>query len=476
MKLLRLNRRRKKCFSILAIVLVFLLVPLILICNANYGQSWLNNSLKHIYRERGCHQYVFVDSQYAFKVPGQSSYRTHHYGVHDWIADSALRMVRLDPLYPKRLTNWILDDSIPYKDFDTYPNNHMPIQRGWFAEQTKFGSNNDDTNWMRNRRYARFLFGTGAPDWNLGHYDIRSNVIAFESAAIRAEFLMLGSYVHHIYFDENGDINLGNSPAALLAMEAADIARHYLSYRKTIRYLGKDITIKGKWEAGAFALGAMTHLIGDVAHPFHVIPGRSYHFHWDNVADELCGWDQISGGPDWTRINPSLYTVSLIPIHPWIASTELAKIARDFGGPHDATTAPVGITSSDTYWVEWIKYLLNKAVWYTACAMLWILLQSDISDDTFSDRWQNGRDVISQKKTSMFGAKLYTPLDIQAIKQQIRAVEGEARAEWYNPGIGGLGLASLIYFAPLLAVVGIPVLVQLSRLYFELLKGKPISA
>lgn len=481
MKILKFNTRKKKCFSVLTILLVSLITPFILILCIDYGHSWQNSQMRDNWsppsaytHESQVDYYVFKSSAYALTRDGSKMHYNH--GVHDWIADSALRIIRLDPLYPKRLTSWILDDFIPYGEFDDYPNTGkgFSVSRGWYSVQTKYGSKGDDRNWMRNRRYARFLHGTGFPDWrHKTAINIKNTPIPFEACHHTASWM--SNLGHHFRFKPDGSIDFSSTPAGEYAIQAAQSAIHWLSYKKTVIHHGEEYTIRGKWEAGAQCLGGMTHFIADVAHPFHTTIGKPNHLGWDKIGDTLVGWNDqggfsMNGGPDWSKVNPSLYSVALIPIDPWTAVKEMATFAHDYNGDNFAINLPEVVTPSDPLYylkyLPWVKQLLNKAVWYTACAMLWVLLQCDIHDDTFSDRWENGQPIGKTWSSYMgrFKAKMYSPQDIKTIRESINAVE-EGKAEWYNPGIHGLGLANLVYFAPLL-IISIPSLIPAYLLYW----------
>lgn len=488
MSLLKFDKRRKKCLSVLTIISVFLIVPLVLTLCTRFGYSWANSGFfpdrvtptSHP-RERNVNQYVFTSLS---RPPNPQGYG-YHYAVHDWISDSALRLIHLDPLIPRKYTSWILDESIPYGEFDDYPNygSGVSAERGWVSVSMKSGSNGDDRNWMRNRRYARFLHGTGIPDWDIYSIVIDNDPIPFEACYHSATW-MLSSRGHFFRFNSDGDIDFSQTPAGWYAMQAAQSAIHWLNYSKKDQpWQGQHYSYRGKYEMGAECLSGMTHFIGDVAGPLHTFKGVPfYHRYWDKIADDLVGWDATGGfnrkgGPDWSRVNPSQYSIALIPIDPWTAVKEMATLAHDYGGSHYAPSLPSQPSDSDLFYVNWVKTLLKKAVWYTACAILWVLLQCDFSDDTFSDKWEKGQPLGHTwgSYLSRYRAKIFAPPDIEEIRQKIDAVEG-GDDEWDNPGIKGYNLAYLVYFAPLMAVMGIPTLVTVNRYLFEKLKEKPISA
>ena len=463
MKILKSNTRRRKCFSLLTIVLISLMVPLILASFICYGHSWQNQAMIDKDPPRAYSREDYI-SHYVFKKSTHAPNWQYHYGVHDWIADSALRIIRLDPLIPKKYTNWILDDFIPYGEFDDYPNYgqaEITKSRGWYSVHTKYGSNGDDKNWMRNRRYVRFLHGTGFPGWKSNTIQIYANPIPFEAATHSASW-MYSKWSHNFRFKSDGSIDFSHTYAGGFAIQAAESAIHWFNYKKTFIYLNEEYQIKGKWEMGAQCLGGMTHFIADVSHPFHTYNSGYDHEYWDKIGDILAGWNDqggftMKGGPDWSEVNPSLYSIALIPIDPWSCVKEMATFAYDYNGDNYAVNLPEKATPNNpnyyTKYVPWVKNLLNKAVWYTACAMLWIFLQCDFPDDTFSDRWENGGPPTPayDSMKGLYRAEIFHPQDIKIIKQTIDTVE-EGRAEWYNPGISGLGLAYLSYFAPLVAV------------------------
>jgi len=492
MSVLKIDKKRKKCLSVFTVLLAFLIVPLVLTFCTNLGYSWKNQKIYEswinpatYYPEAKVSQYSFEHSSHDiyYYDPNRNVKRVvkYSYGVHDWIADSALRMIRLDPLIPKKYTDWILNDNIPYGEFDDYDiiGRGYLRQRGWWSEMTKYGSLNNDANWMRNRRYARFLHGTGIPDWtNIYTINIKNSPIPFEACYHTAPWMQTHPYAHAFHFNSDGSIDFSHIFAGAYVIQAAQSAIHWFNWEpdEPIIYKGRELNPKGKWEAGAVCLGGMTHFIADVAHPFHTFHTNLPHGNWDKLGDVVVGWDDFTGfngkgGPDWSMVNPMQYSVMLVPIDPWTAVKEMASFSHDYGGSHYAPSCPARPTDADLDSLSWVKVLLGKAVYYTACAMLWVFLQCDFPEDTFSDRWENGLPLGYPYKSFKTHSDVYHPPDIQTIRQSIDAVEGE-RAEWYDKTLSGTNLASLIYFAPLLAVTMIPLIS--TTIYYLLYETKEL--
>lgn len=188
-----------------------------------------------------------------------------HYSTHDWVADSALRLI-LNSENPDHIkyVNWLFRDSdqISYKDFDD--------KSGWWMKNS---ANFDFTDEQRQRveAYMFFLYGTKMPDYDT-HLIVNS-----EKITSRRKPAALGwgskSLLHHIYYEfdtEILDYRLIDPSGMSQANLAANDAYAYLTGQHKNPNDGQV-----KYRGAAACLGGMVHFIGDLAHPAHVMPTKN---------------------------------------------------------------------------------------------------------------------------------------------------------------------------------------------------------
>jgi hypothetical protein len=248
-----------------------------------------------------------------------------HYGTHDWIADSALRLINMsDNLQYRKSIQWLFDTDLPLKDYDSYLTLGMGSNyRPWYFSTDRDGGQWDANDpearrtWMVSRRYGNFLHGTLYPDISQAHINIKD-----EDGVPRAEVKNFdittgwGNFPHSViwYWKDDLEIFRMDDPTgALKCQRAANDA---------IRLAGGNNPEERRWyEAGARCLGGMTHYIADLSSFAHVYKDYNWNPYDFGISD--CGHflDEYTmynlltyfttsdifpnGGPDWSLVNCS---------------------------------------------------------------------------------------------------------------------------------------------------------------------------
>ncbi len=374
-----------------------------------------------------------------------------HYGAHDWIAESALRVIQ-ESSYSSYIINWLYDDNlnIPYKDFDEYSSESVGFHSTWWAVNNYqnypqlFGTDSlQETRYLFARRLFYFLHGTLWPDRMPGIIqiltDLSSEYIALNEPWMRYE---ANSYlrIHNIHFwkttsslpsDPNSNkyipsryLGDHHGLAAELCQCAALTALYCLNVKQKFwykernddgEYVSKNSVWHGKYDAAAKCIGALTHFIADVSVPHHTDASHlSYeHRRWEDYVqyEFLMKFDKTlaNGRPCWDIIDPrSLITsegLDIKPILPYIAAISMAEktfLACDEGSNKDVYAyddqtgsppylcAPALIdfdlgATSDPYHseiAERARKLVSYAVYYAACAILWICELAKMNERT----------------------------------------------------------------------------------------------
>ena len=288
--------------------------------------------------------------KYLFWATNDDNEPINHYGGHDWIADSALRLIALSEKaqdtakHPAYNVSWlvtynghdrtmgnhrenfpyyVLDDTHGYRGLDDfhekagdeawwwddgdYRRCSIFRYQDWMGEGRLNADRNPDysdeemrEHWLKVRRYVTFLHGTRLPD-RAGDYIHEILSPSFEKARIENPECITShpGHTHHFYWelkDGNSEKTLAGSDteAATMAQRAARLAIHYLKktyevkYKEEVSQEAQEKQIKGKYEMGSLLLGVMTHYIGDLASPPHVLKeGKIY----GNIPDAQQNWD-----------------------------------------------------------------------------------------------------------------------------------------------------------------------------------------
>lgn len=259
------------------------------------------------------------------------------YGVHQWIADSALRV-----LWEKDMGDslkWLYnpDLGLELKNLGQgygIPKWYLPNYcLNYYKGMTQ---NENYIRWTHVRRYLQFMYGSYHPDSNRG-YNLPKIIREVKDTGAtdiilnKPEARTIGAYIKipsqkviipkeykNPYLDPSQDIDFGDDKyegAIKGILNAYNVAIDALSYEW-----------KGDWkpktETAAQAMGVIAHLIGDLAHPSHIYP----HEGWGDayVESKLDGlveeWFDLSfssksgmyyksslGGPSWETFKPSKY-------------------------------------------------------------------------------------------------------------------------------------------------------------------------
>ncbi len=254
-----------------------------------------------------------------------------NYYTHDWIADSAIRLIMRSSY--KDQIKWLFDDSVDLSKFDAEEN-------GMFNGDYWSDTDLERARWLHTRRYIYFLVGSSVPDRNVHNIIISDYSDAFpypvpaEKVRLPIEWgtvrvSAISKHLHSVFYKK--DENLRNRPysptlstGALKAQLAGEDAIKLLKNKK--KNDEGELVSSPKFEAAAIAIGGMAHYIGDLAHFAHARypdesdlgvqwknSGRSHklldlYVADDGVTNRLDNLDPLTGqgigGPDWSVINP----------------------------------------------------------------------------------------------------------------------------------------------------------------------------
>ncbi len=302
---------------LLAILLITIILPISLVFRHSSNAKGFRNSP---YRGSRTLTNERIVAGYCFTTDGNYN----SYGTHDWIADSAVRLIMLNGDYRKYVSQWLFqsyssadyaENAAPFKDWVDGKKSVGDHYAYFTNDQNNFPRMTDET-YLKARRYVYFLHGTRYPDWdgkkvfsNNGH--IKAEYVSDHTAAWIGN---KGPGQHSFYFkyektgsyqgEDVGYFIPSDTEAADYALQAAGDAIYYLKFEKTVGEGEQAVTIKGKFESAALCLGGMAHYIADVAHPSHVtIPGNPFtsHIPWDFYVDKDTHFSITrftNGGPD----------------------------------------------------------------------------------------------------------------------------------------------------------------------------------
>lgn len=306
-----------------------------------------------------------------------------HYGTHQWIADSAIRIIydeNRDALKNSVGSKyWFYDPNIHWDRFDC--SDSSSHKGDWATTEyitlsglkDPYSKWKNDKNgkyyaWKEGRRYIRYLHGSFWPDNPTSdlpkispvktcpefrnQFDAGSMILLEErSCAKRLGYTKGAHNVHFInkYVKEvkDGDDVIGydvdidgfesaaktsNAPALRSAKGACD---------SFLEHMGN----KQKTELALFQLGSMTHFIADLANPCHCTYSKGeYLKEWISYGEGLhpkadrrpmdkedifsvVFSDSGYGKPDWGKVDPTDYNISLSKkgTRPERAALEMAK-------------------------------------------------------------------------------------------------------------------------------------------------------
>ena len=475
-------------------ILTLFAVQMMSIQNAQaYGNVPYINSTSF---DKGLNEKSKTNYNFAFREDAHQ-----HYSTHDWVADSALRLIEQNAQW-RDYVKWILNYSsavptagVPYNKLDEVPKGVLVSPYGynqWYAASSYANARDDNGNgnyvyhhdadnvisekgkaeWIKTRRYSLFLTGTMVPD-QTKQINFQENDIEREqlTSQIKSQWVMYGPVNHYIHFTSVGGVIVPENPrAAFLAEQAGDQALNYLNKNFTayevINGVKTRVMVKGKYEAAAVCLGGMTHFIADVSSPPHTLKDPwPTHNVWDRYADiDLTTRFAVStefphGGPNWGEVDPTdLFAggavAALKPMDPFYAAELMAYVthtAYDTGDPDDAAENLVYDNPDD----DRIRELLEWSVYYSACAMLGVLNQTDINKRDTTSNWL---DFTMDNPTS---STLYTPRNIKEI-QESHELDGNRKF------IDQTNQMRMLYLlVPLFSLTSLPIFASLYHIYSE---------
>ncbi|MFX1296339.1 MAG: hypothetical protein ACFFD2_15990 [Promethearchaeota archaeon] len=524
-------RNRYKTYFLLVIILVISLSYL-----ASFTIAFANSRCTSYSEASGSYHAENHENDVA-------SYRfSKDYSPHDWIADSAVRIIAdsENTVYRNKI-KWLYNDGIQFKDFDTaYASGSSRAE--WFSSESFHASR---LIWLKARIYMRYLHGTTWPDFE---GDFPQYNVLIGKGGPKAEEVNKKVKVGYKGCSHSFTFNYSvasktfipiNQGAGTGAQRAAQDAIDFLNYEETVDGVKKKAP---KYEAAGLALGAMAHFIGDLAHPQHTYKEDHWKQHkYNGVSQRTDGYidywvdqeiveitnDRIratpyfpNGGPDWTECDVSTlkiddnyelydatdeYSRGLTHLYPpfycamrmaYLTHTGYEKYNRPYGddennlpgyqdkpwyGDFAAYRLPTLNWRADYYCKSskkpspWgsdvsappfkvayqqarkntenrVNVLMKWAAYYTACAILWTLNQTEIAEDTISDRFI----------AYSYGDLGRSPVDNAILDQQIEKAIADEGSKIAVPDSGWNLAMSLSLLVPILSLVVLPAVTKVA--------------
>ncbi len=493
------------------------------------------------------------------------------YGPHDWVADSALRLI-LDSAYADDFI-WLLKeqpygtgaasrDNIPFNEFDSYGlpprrgnTGFPPTYRKWvvnydniLGDVGKIGfykaKNTEEVGgrkWLHSLRYVALLHGTSIPDYKstsvgivgdderpysyntvslfpfIGnerilpreHISKGTKSITYDSSH---RVLFAGHNKYRFY--PEGEIS--QNRGAYQAQEAGHDAVYFLTFER--KKGSNDAYDEPKYIAACMALGIMAHYVTDVSVPQHVIHNEigvltrsintiySKHKEWENWFADIAlftGGPSATfpnGGPDWDEIDPRKYDsvkspnglkrAPIFPLPPYEAVVDMAHITfsgwdPDNGfGPDDYPSSKnalkihkinegtpeeelkykyaayhmfvdPAVEGVDGDPDKWGKNLLKWAVYYTACAYLWVMKEAKERGKTIGDESANIDQALQPYEKGAVTGSPHEPLYGDDWSKQYEDKYISQSPHYDNQAIQGLMISAGL-LVPALALILIP--------------------
>ena len=415
------SKKKIVIVSILNLIIVFGLVQSILAWNnAPYGpNSETPDKPKY---------FNFIDT-------GSGTFSHSHYSTHDWIADSAFRV-----LISESPTDWawLIEDAT-----DKNPKWEHSYSDGNLHYVV--------------RSYISFLFSTQMPDMNPNKanndrphkHPQTINLWGQEGEIIGngdGTGVWVGKWYHQtLHFDATpiGDgafIFTPKAPSGAASQKAPWYA--WKTSQKAVECL-TNMEGSENWakpEAAACWLGVMTHFIADLTSPPHLISksdnyySDSFHGWFETRTSTHTLWDENLAGPRGFNSKTNFFNVDLaskgfpdpvVPIPPHIAAVLAAAtvITKSYGyvsqdglfiQKNNPAQEQLVDQSHPNYW-EWgesgreresnneiisggltykqyydkVEYILNTAIYYTAAAMKWTInkVKNQLGSQPNCDQW-----------------------------------------------------------------------------------------
>lgn len=377
------------------------------------------NAPKGCYNETHRGEYTFTDHKHKIEWTKTTFGKYNSYGPHDWIADSAIRLILMSGTY-KNYVNWLFPSSSNSKcqvDLGNLGGKVTITQESWqngdlrYYEYFANVKGWDDLTWKKLRRFVSFLHGTKAPDdvESKNYYIQDEWAPPEEEGMITAKWADTSTKVyHHINFefkDGDGELQIQSGRNAQDKVEdASKQAIELLKEQPTVLEDNEETNVDGYFELAAYCLGGIAHYIGDVSHPGHVMDDYGDpHDSWDYYIASVCEFSSSDNGkPDWSECNPS----SLVnKLKETLSPKECAKCMAmetyagvDLYGKMDEKdwtdrdlACGNGIfpkkydDNTPAKYETRMKTLACRAILYTACAMLNTIKKAGWHDKTDND-------------------------------------------------------------------------------------------
>ena len=495
----KLKQKQRKNKVFLCFIVVLLLLPFFLVIFQTKVGFALNNGRNN----------EVSPAKYHFD---------RNYGAHDWVFDSAINMIYQDTNYRTKISSWLYDESLNiwFSDFEDKSDDDE-----WWNANSYAGTGlfNSEKSWRFARRYVTALYGTMIPDIGMPRAILNIPVNDEEASGENINNHPLlwcrtpgGKRGHSLFFlmDENTEKYV---PSKLLVgdydprdrfkdLKSMGLAAEYATIAglQALYYLNKmkDGEPAYKYEAAAICLGGMAHFIGDLANPLHTVltighrppeAQSTNHKSWDAYLDTFANWNDIGpGDPNWGEIDPREFfdekNKGLEPIFPYQAAVNMAEItalALDYKGTHSAYDGEQLEMDWDNYVARNLcenpaecscqlttemkmscdtraKELIMWAVYYTACAILWVL---DLTS-------------VEQRDTSNGGGEqaIEVPTGPKAPNQVKEWIMGNDKQDRSSKWVSERGLDSINFSQSMIILA--PIMIVSLFAFVPLLREKPI--
>ena len=452
----------------------------------------LNNNKEKLYTHT-----IEPVSQYKF-IENPTKGFISNYGTHDWIAESALLVIKNSIEYYEntKILDWLLDplDRIKWATLDAKVGVNQI--NAWFSTTQWSSTGLTNELWLKARRKAWFLHGTAFAD-KIGTgqviqtYAKVGRYIPTEVFRLYHEPYFNKIGFHHVHVDGEGDLVLKEDKESGLALQAAKDAIKFLNKKHTLaqKSTGQTYEKYGSYEPGAFLIGMVAHFVSDLSSSPHTLPRdqfasghtsfdpewvRNAHKNWEVFTDNQMDpeFNVLLNGPTTNIVSREdlylmAYDLTLGGKRPDIAARDLARYTRNALGDNFGHTLdydpifyrqhPNEATGSEKLIYEAVvKYTLKRSVLETANAILWILMQVDWDKHGNTDKYDTVGRLIGEFESVATEVIQHNPIPAAEIPNTMQG--------WtpFKPSTAGMTLSAgavsmLVVLAPLIAIALIPI-------------------
>jgi hypothetical protein len=352
-------------------------------------------------------------------------FKKSHYSTHDWIADAALRLLIDETDGSLQDWAWLLDQETSLKSVVNWESKygdgvrHYPV-RSYISYL--YGTQMPDMNPKKANNARPHRHPTIIDCW-------------WEEGEIIGNGQGMGKWVGRSDYQDFHWIAIAVGPNQYTfvpkgLMRAPEYA--WRSSKEAIRCLVPETEGDRGWakpESAASWLGVMSHYIADLASPPHLIQENEgyypkapkFHDWFENQVAKFTTWDYSIGGPKGYQTGIHFFNINMaligfdaqniVPLPPYLAALACATMSiekcyghLDEGGLFirngDLVQQDLITYSSSSYW-NWgdpgkdrrsdkeilssgltyrqyydkVEYLLNLAIYYTAAALKWVMVE-----------------------------------------------------------------------------------------------------